>query len=662
MPTIRLSGFQGIIPKTSPRLLPDGAAQTANNVKLTSGELAPYNGAWPIASQPTKTQPFLSIYHAVSGANSAWFSWPLDVDCVRMPFDVTNEARYAWTGDGIPRYATYTQATSGGANDYPKTNYALGIPVPVAKPTATPSGGVGAAVTRIYCHTFYNTATGEESGPSPFSDAATLKVDSTWAIAGMDVFPANSGTGTATATRFTNGSSVKHWLRVGDQVYFGGAPTTPRTVTAVPSTTAFDVTGASIAAETSWTRVVPWNTADLVRRLYRTSGSTAAFQLVADNISATTYNDTLLDTQILGDDLITTGWVPPPVDMACLRVTPGGSLVGISGNLICFSEPFQPHAWPTDFQFGCDFPLIGVGMAGTDVVGVTSANPYLVTGTDPTSMYAQKLAGIYPGLSKRSIVSDGGACYFATKSGMAGVQGGQVSIVTAQWFTQDEWESYNPETMFGAYLQDRVFLGYIDDSSNRRMLVFNFPYQQLTTLDLSTYALYIDETTGTMWVSTSQGICEFDSDSATPMLMEQWSKQYVLSQPCSFGAAKVVFDTGVTQQAADAIADARVAAAAANVTGIADGSISGAFGRRAYGAIPFGDSNATRVPEFPAFSTVTFTLYDADEIMFSAEIESTGAFRLPSGFKMDRPSVKINAQGRVSYVLLAETMNALRDA
>lgn len=669
MPTIKLTGFQGIIPKTAPRLLPDNASQTANNCKITSGELTPYNGAWPEASQPTKTQPFLAIYRAVdqdaNGAEvSAWLTWPMDVDCVRIPFAIENDARFAWTGDGVPRYGTYANVTSGGANDYPKTSYALGFPNPQTAPTVTPTGGVGATVSRYYCYTWYNTATGEESGPSPFSALSTLKVDSSWALSAMDPVPTNSGTGTATTTRFTNGSSVKHWLRAGDQVYFGGAPTTARTVTAIYSETAFDVTGASIAAETTWTRVAPWNTSALTRRVYRTSGTTAVFQMV-DVAAGTTYTDTILDENLGilgGDDLITTGWEPPPVDLACLRVTPSGSLVGMSGNLICVSVPLQPHAWPSAYRFSCDFPLVGIGIAGTDIVGVTNANPYLVTGTEPETMISQKLAGIYPGLSKRSIVSDGGACYFATKAGIAGVQGGQVSIITAPWFTQDEWKAYNPATMFGAYLQDRVFMGYVDDSSNRRMLVFNFAYGQLTTLDLSAYVLYVDETSGVLWVSTANGICEFDSENSPPLLMEQRSKEFVLQKPCNFGAAKVVFATGVTQQAADAIAEARVAAAAANVTNIANGSISGAFGRRAFGSVPFGSSNAADVPDLPAYSTITFSLYDADELMWSGVIDSTSAFRLPAGFMMDRPNVKINAQGVVSYVLMAETMNALREA
>lgn len=675
MPTIKLAGFSGIVPKTAKRMLPDGASQTANNVKLTSGELAPYNGAWPIASQPVKAGPFLSIYRAVDDDQSAWLSWPVDVDFVRMPFDVANEARYAWTGDGIPRYATYTQVTAGGGNDYPHESYALGLANPMTKPTVTPTGGVGAAVSRFYCYTFYNPATGEETGPSPVSDMVTAKVDSSWSLTGLDVLPANSGTvstalkDTPTAGKVRVTTALDHWLRTGDQVTLavasGMTDLTGTFKVTVISSKQFTVqlaTTQEFTGSGTWARVVPWNTAGVVRRIYRTSGTAAAFQMVAD-VDSVFFTDTLLDTAIPGDDLISSEWSPPPVDLKCLRVTPSGSLVGVSGNLVCFSEPFQPHAWPTIYQFGCDFPLIGVGTAGTDVIGITTANPYLITGTEPASMMSQKLSGIFPGLSKRSIISDGNACYFATKSGLAAVQGGRVEIVTNTWFTQDEWKKYNPETMTGAYLQDRIILSYADESGNRRMLVFNFPYSQLTTLDLSAHALYVDETSGLMWVSTSDGgICEFDSESAAPLLMEQWSREYVLPKPCNFGAAKVVFETGVTQAVADAIAAQRLEAASANAAGIETGSISGAYGALAYNAQPINDSNALTVPEFPAFSTVTFTLYNGNDVVFSSVITSTGAFRLPSGFVMDRPSVKINAQGQVAYALIAETMSALREA
>lgn len=678
MPTIKLENPVGIIPKTAPRSLPNNAGQTANNLKLTSGEMTPYNGVWPIAQQPVRPGPFLSIYNAVDVASDGsvvdeWLAWDADTDCVRMPFDVENDARFAWTGDVCPRYGTYANITNGGLFDYPKVSYALGIPRPAAAPSVSHSGGTGAAVSRFYCYTYYNPATGEESGPSAISTIYTGKVDGTWAITAMSPLPLN--TGTITGATFSAGvvtvtCSAAHNLRKNDQVTIASVVgmvelNTTHTIYAVPSATTFKVKLASATAYISggtWTRTVAWNISGMVRRLYRTSGTTGAFQLVADNIAGTTYDDTILDAAIPGDDLLTDGWEPPLADLTCLRVTPSGSLVGISGTLICLSEPFQPHAWPAAYQFGCDFPLVGVGLAGTDVIGVTTANPYLLTGTDPASMYNQKITGIYPGLSKRSIVSDGNACYFATKSGMAAVAGGQVQIVTSLWFTQDEWQTYNPATMFSAHMQDRIFVGYVDADANKRMLCFNFPYQQLTTLDVSANALYVDETSGDMWVTTTSGICAFDSDEATPLTMEWRSKEFVLAEPCNFGAAKVVFDTGLTPQAADAIAAARVAATAENVALLAADDMHGGFNFLAFNTQPFNASNAAVLPEFPDGSSITFTLYDGTELIWSGVIESIGAFRLPAGLKMDRPNVKINAQGRVGYVLMAETMSALRAA
>ena len=244
----------------------------------------------------------------------------------------------------------------------------------------------------------------------------------------------------------------------------------------------------------------------------------------------------------------------------------------------------------------------------------------------------------------------------------AAVQGGRVEIVTNSWFQQDEWQGYNPDTMYAAYTYERMFVGYVDGSGNQRILVFNFPYSQLTTLDLRADAMYVDETTGKMYVSDSRGVCEFDSVSAAPLLMTHRSKEFVLPQPCNFGAAKIVFDTGVSEQAADAIAAERLAATTANQTLITNSKLHGGYNWLGYNTQPYNGSNAETVPEFPAYSTVGFTLYDADEVMFSTVVDSTGAFRLPAGFMMDRPNVQITAQGHVAYIILAETMDALRNA
>ena len=161
MSLVKLAPFGGIAPRTGKRLLPDGFAEIASNVKLQSGELRPLNLPGLVYTPETpKTSPPETIFRARNGADpKAWFTWPIDVDCVRVPLATDVESRFCWTGDGPPKMATFTTATAGGTDNYPvlASELSLGIPTPQTAPTVTPSAtGTGSSVTRFYRYTFFS--------------------------------------------------------------------------------------------------------------------------------------------------------------------------------------------------------------------------------------------------------------------------------------------------------------------------------------------------------------------------------------------------------------------------------------------------------------------------------------------------------------------------
>lgn len=285
--------------------------QVATNVKITSGELRPL-GATTLASATAKERPALSVYQARDGLYaSAWFTWPYDVDVVRAPLPVEVEARLYWTGDGAPKYATYSDAIASGLNDYPSNYFTLGMPVPITAPAVTSSGGVGLPVSRLYGYTFFSEL-GEESAISPVSAVVTGKEDDVWSITGMDNLPANDGAITDVTydgTTVTLTSAVKHFTRVGEIITVAGVTTVANvngtwTLTAVDTaaktmTFAVDTTptGTYVDATDStdtWTRSTAWNVSNMKRRLYRSAGTLAAMQLVDDDVG-TSYNDTILE-------------------------------------------------------------------------------------------------------------------------------------------------------------------------------------------------------------------------------------------------------------------------------------------------------------------------------------------------------------------------------
>lgn len=112
--TIRLSGFQGEFPKTSPRLLPDQAAQVAENVRLEDGALIPYLA--PLAAH-TFGSSVLSIY--LNGAS--WLGWAA-AGVRAAPGPIADDRLYVF-GDGAPKMI------------YSGVSYDLALAAPAADPT-----------------------------------------------------------------------------------------------------------------------------------------------------------------------------------------------------------------------------------------------------------------------------------------------------------------------------------------------------------------------------------------------------------------------------------------------------------------------------------------------------------------------------------------------
>ena len=671
MTTLILTGSVGVIPRLSPRTLPDDAAQTATNIKTSSGEVRPYRKS-KLVSTPGKPLPSLSLYRAIWGVNAAWFTWPFDVNVCRFPLSSDTEARFGWTGDGEPRWAPYTLAITGSGNDYPKSFYALGIPNPVTAPGVAPSGGVGSTVSRAYCYTFFSQH-GEESGPSMASAATSGKVDATWAITGMDAFPNNSYAVTAAswaAGVLTLTCANVFGLRAGDQVTNSGfAPAALNGTFTIASVGAPGFTiamagnpGAITDGVGTASRIAPWNTTNMTKRLYRTAGTAGGFQLVVDGLTGTTYNDTILDANILGDDLISQGWQPPPTGLKGLLVSSFGSLIGFIGNQIYASEPLQAHAWKALYTWSTDFDIVAIALSGADLAVATQANAYVGVGSDPNNFVVTKIDVPYPCLSKRSMVSDGSGALYASKHGMVYVSGGSAKVITAPWYTIDEWSALNPATMFAEVAYDRLYVGYTDNNSAQRMIMLDSPNQSLFNLDIAGYAIYQDDASGTIYIGTAAGIEEFDPLDGAPLPLEWHSKQFVLPAPINLGAAKVEFDAVidvVTQAAQQAAHDAAVAA---NAAAFASGDIGGYFGGGYSGAYEFGGDALVSMPDVPAQNTVSFTLYDEDTVVYSGVVSDSKVFRLPAGYKADHFSVKVNSQCALRRVMVGETPSGLKIA
>lgn len=686
MSMIKLTPFGGITPKTGKRLLPSDGAVLSENLKLASGEIRflrqpgfQYLPASPKAASP------LTIFKARTGASSSsWFSWPIDVDCVRVPLATDVESRFCWTGNGAPKMAKYSNAVSGGGSNYPllANELTLGIPTPTAACGVSASGGVGSAVTRYYCYT-YLSQDGEESAPSPISTVVTGKVDDTWSITGMGTAPLNNGVVSGTTrsvNTITATASAPHWLRVGDSVVIAGVTTMTEangtfTVVTVPTTSTFTYTVTAAATGSpggagTWTRSTPWNTASMTKNLYRTSGSTGAFQLVNNAtipVATTTYSDTYTDAVIAGDDLISDGWVPPPVGLRGLCVHPSGALVGFVNNLLCFSEPLQPHAWPEAYQLSSGYNGVGVATFGSSVVMATAGTPFVAAGVEPASMSGEDYKGMYPCLSKRSVLGVGDGVLYSSLHGMVMVGSQGVGMFTDPWYTRDEWELLNPETMVAKTANGRVYVTYTTDLNATFTLVFDGP--KLTTATPQITTMYADESSGELYVGTTEGISLWDS-SAEVVLQGTWrSKEWVFPNPINLGAGKVEFDLAIDPTVATNLTAEIAAIAVSNAAYIVNPmtlalayTLGGAYNDDIYAGMFIDGSNIVIPPDAPPSNLVSVTLYSGETVVASRQITDEKMFRFPSGYKYDHFSVQVTTQCNVKEIRLSETADGLRVA
>lgn len=652
---IRLTNFGGIIPRRSSRLIPDNAAQRASNCRLTSGELRPFNA--PENVYESSKASLLSIFRIVEGAASAWLTWPVDVDVVKAALFGT-PYRWLFTGDGEPRITTVAMATVSTDSLCPDTYFVLGVPKPITAPTVTPAGGAGAPVTRYYGYTFYS-AWNEEGAVSPLSAMTTGKVDDTWAISGMDAAPPNNGTVTgayaSSKTEFTD--TVNHWLRVGEEVVINSVT---MAVTDVTSVKKFKVAG-DHHTEVAWARKAPWNT--LTKNLYRTTGTLGTFELVAEGISGTTYNDTLTDIQIPGDQLISTTWEMPPVGLKGIITLPSGSVVGFLDNKIYPSVPNQPHAFPPEFQLVTVHNIVAIGAFEGGMGIATESEPYIVLGTEPGQMQATKWDEPFPCLSKRSMASLGAEAVYASTHGMVSLSVSGARLWSLPYFTEKEWPDYSPATMVSALSGRRLYVRYTKDGSSR-ILIFNLlgDDSYLTDAFLNAAEIYSDPLNGSLYLSNGNIVYLFDSPNAYPMTQDWQSKEIVMPMPGNMGAAKVVFEQAIDPAVVAAINANIVAITVANGVLMATGNTHGAINGAGYNAKRYNGGDMAVVPTVPPANEATFMLYVAGVVKASRTLYNNLPFRLPSGYKADTVSVRVISQCKIHSIELASTMQGLGQA
>lgn len=590
MAKIRVAGFSGELPRMSPTLIPPENARIAQNARLYSGALDFFKGPTTIAPSPVASPETIYKLYPAEGSTSApiWLAWTSDVNVARGQLADTTDGRVYYTGDGAPKKTNYLMASASGAASLAWLN--MGVPAPATAPTATPASGTFQTYeTRVYVYTYVSTfgAVIEEGAPSPPSALATVGSGSSCTISGFAA-PPTSGyniTGIRIYRAVTGSSGTATYLQVAELDFTAG--------TAPPSS-------------------------------------------YVDNVASVS----------LGSALMTLGWNEPPADMIGLTNMPNGIMAAFAGNTLYFCEPYYHHAWPLGYAQSFPHNIIGIAVWGQSLVVVTDGTPYLVAGSNPSSMTVEKIALPQPGVSKRSVVGTEYGAIYASPEGLVQIGYIRQDLISTQFFHRQEWQTYEPSTI-NAMMYDNQYFGFFQSLSHgdgammfepadKPGLAFlNQWYKAVTVDPVDKNLYYVDE--------SNQQIMQFDSNDTTYTSYTWQSKRFYLAQDTVLSAVKIDYIQNSTLQNIYSanILNIQTQNLSAISTGLGKAPVGskrlGGFVRSStYNGVYYqlgGSLASTAIiqqPTFGQYQYLIFTLYDEfDNQLTQFAVSSTTPYRLP---------------------------------
>ncbi len=414
--------------------------------------------------------------------NSSWFEWNVDVNAVGSPIANDSYDRVYYTGDSYPKFTVNNIATTG-LGPYPANAYRLGIPAPGTAMTVAINGAA--------------------------TDPTDLPESRFYVVTYVDAYGSEGP---------PNTPSAEVTWRTGQTVDLSSIPVAP--------TGNYNVS---------------------TKRIYRVNtGSTGSvYQFVAEiAVATTTYNDAVASGN-LGEALSTITFDPPPDDtMKGIVTLPGEFMAAFYSNVVCFSEPGFPHAWPIEYQLTTESPIVSIGVFGNSLLVTTEKQPYYITGITPASMTMTKLEISQACVSKNSIVDLGDVIIYASPDGLMAVGTGGVKLVTKGIFNREEWQKLVPSSIQAFYWED-MYIGFYNTGTVTKGFAIKPSAPSDGVIFFDTYATggYADLKTDLLYLVVGTNIVSWDTDTANLVSYTWKSKPFHSPSHTNFGAIQVLADS-----------------------------------------------------------------------------------------------------------------------
>jgi len=363
-------------------------------------------------------------------------------------------------------------------------------------------------------------------------------------------------------------------------------------------------------------------------RVYRTqanSSDTAPFYFLAEvAIGTATVDDT---GQALGEEIVSSNWLPAPTDLKNLHALWNGMLAGISGNAVRLCEAYTPYAWPEAYDVvPPDGQPVALGVFGQSMLVLTTGRPLLVSGSGPDAMDQVPLEIPQACVSSQSAVSMGTGVAWSSDDGLCWYGPDGASILTAGLMTREDWQAIKPSSVIGQMFEGLYFGSYDAGDGLGRRGFFIDPIKPagIFFMDVGYDTLHFDELQDQLFVYLAGQILRWDA--GLPMNTTYRSKVWRFPRPVSsFACAEVVAD--------EYPVDASIDALAMNAQEV-----------------------SAMVLKFPG----NLEALGATTLRFTQTVTSSAPFRLPAGFAAQEWRMEVSTPAAVQSMAVAHSVAELK--
>jgi len=494
-------GFKGIMSEISPKLLPDGYSVQCTNCFLDDGSCDAWKGLDYVLDLGKSGT--INSLHLIN--NVTWLHYTEEVQFALATIANNDDHYTVITGLDQPRYTNKNLATSGGGTTWPKVTYHLGFPSPSLKPTVS------------------------------VNQQEAEGVQFQWAIAGTE------------ADDIGNKLTYSYVYTFADESGREGPPSPVSDLVYASTDDKITLSNLDIL-----TGVYP---AAGEKRIYRSEAGGPYLYLTAISYAATTFID--IFSFVAGDAIETTLWSAPPTTLTGSVTMANGMMVGYVGNDLYISEPYQPHAWPTDYIQHVDYPIKGIASAGNMLMITTEKYPYIAVGNHPSIMTLTKLETIQANMNLRSLIDIGEGAMFASEDGIVMVSGAGANIITKDVVSEKMWKALDPSSIHAVYYREKYFGFYNSGESsitteNGEIIpgvgsfLFDLAKKQITFSDVYGTAAYSDVNTGELYLVQDDGGVNkvYKWNSNATKLSKVWTSKPRITKEIAMTAARLELLSG----------------------------------------------------------------------------------------------------------------------